>query len=186
MSERDEGFLGRWSRRKIEARNSRAAEPAPSAAPPKPAQREGAATPAQAPRAQEPPQPLPPLESLTPHSDFAPFMRAGVDPSMKGHALKTLFGDPALYPMDGLDVYIDDYTKPDPLPEGWLEKLNQLATLHGEPRVAQSEREEAAEQPREASSPTRDEAPQQRVEAHESDTSIAPGAEADAKNRGAT
>jgi hypothetical protein len=31
--------------------------------------------------------------------------------------------------MDGLDVYIDDYSKPDPLPEGWLEKMNQVARL---------------------------------------------------------
>jgi hypothetical protein len=25
--------------------------------------------------------------------------------------------------MDGLDIYIDDYTKPDPIPEGFLDKL---------------------------------------------------------------
>lgn len=135
MSERDEGFLARWSRRKLESRGA-AAAPAPEAAvPPIGAAQEGTIPPpAQA--AQSEAAPVPPLESLTPHSDFAPFMRAGVDPVTKGEALKTLFSDPALYPMDGLDVYIDDYSKPDPLPPGWLEKLNQLASLHGEPAAA--------------------------------------------------
>jgi uncharacterized protein DUF3306 len=69
-------------------------------------------------------------------------MQRDVDPTLKGRALKTLFGDPALYPMDGLDVYIDDYSKPDPLPEGWLEKLNQLASLDG-PAANPSPAEEA-------------------------------------------
>jgi len=32
--------------------------------------------------------------------------------------------------MDGLDIYIDDYGKPDPLPEGWLQLMNQSKTLH--------------------------------------------------------
>ena len=31
--------------------------------------------------------------------------------------------------MDGLDVYIDDYSKPDPIPESWLGRLNQMARL---------------------------------------------------------
>jgi hypothetical protein len=78
-------------------------------------------------------------------------MREGVDPTVKGQALKTLFSDPALYPMDGLDVYIDDYSKPDPLPEGWLEKLNQYAAMssHNQP-----EREaEASEAPAIPASP---------------------------------
>jgi hypothetical protein len=136
VSERDEGFLARWSRRKIESRGADAA-PAPEAVvPPIGATQVGTAPPAPMEAVPSAAPPVPPLESLTPHSDFAPFMRAGVDPVTKGEALKTLFSDPALYPMDGLDVYIDDYSQPDPLPQGWLEKLNQLATLHGEPAAA--------------------------------------------------
>jgi hypothetical protein len=77
----------------------------------------------------QPPAPLPPVESLTPESDFAPFLREGVEEAVKRRALKTLFQDPRFNVMDGLDVYIDDYSKPDPLPEGWLEKLNQVARL---------------------------------------------------------
>jgi len=139
MSGHDEGFLARWSRRKIESRAARPdASPqpeVPDAAVPRAMPPQDAAPPAPAVPAQSPARELPPLESLTPESDFAPFMRADVDPAVKGEALKTLFSDPALYPMDGLDVYIDDYTKPDPLPPGWLERLNQLASLHGDPAV---------------------------------------------------
>lgn len=58
---------------------------------------------------------LPPIESLTPDSDFAAFMRPGVDESLKRGALKRLFTDPHFNVMDGLDIYIDDYTKPDPV-----------------------------------------------------------------------
>jgi hypothetical protein len=75
------------------------------------------------------PRPLPPVESLTPESDFAAFMRPGVDPSLKRQAFKKLIEDPRYNVMDGLDVYIDDYSKADPLPEGWLEKMNQVRYL---------------------------------------------------------
>jgi len=75
------------------------------------------------------PQPLPPVESLTPDSDFAAFMKPEVDPSLKREAFKKLIEDPRFNVMDGLDVYIDDYSKPDPLPEGWLEKMSQVRYL---------------------------------------------------------
>jgi len=136
MSERDEGFLARWSRRKIESRDTSRAPVEEPAAPNTTAPRDEAPPPPAGALPESAARELPALESLTAHSDFAPFMQAGVDPRVKGEALKTLFSDPALYPMDGLDVYIDDYAKPDPLPEGWLEKLNQLASLHGEPEAA--------------------------------------------------
>jgi hypothetical protein len=56
-------------------------------------------------------------------------MQPDVDPALRRGALKKLFGDPRFNVMDGLDVYIDDYSKPDPLPEGWLEKMTQVARL---------------------------------------------------------
>jgi hypothetical protein len=31
--------------------------------------------------------------------------------------------------MDMMDVYVDDYSKPDPLPESWLGKLEQMSRL---------------------------------------------------------
>jgi hypothetical protein len=152
VSRDDEGFLARWSRRKIDARKAPPAQRPPgqtpsgqTAAPPSPPPAAApAATPGAAPPA-PPPAELPALESLTPHSDFSAFMRPGIDPSLKGEALKTLFSDASLYPMDGLDVYIDDYARPDPLPEGWLERLNQFATLHGEPAAEPKTDEEPNE-----------------------------------------
>jgi len=140
-----EGFIGRWSRKKREAASPMRDRPAaPEVAPPPVAN----AAPAQGIEPPPPggagPQALPPLESLTPHSDFSAFLRPGVEPGTRAQALKTLFGDPALYPMDGLDVYIDDYSKPDPLPEGWLEKLNQFAALDSVPAAEEAARKAEA------------------------------------------
>ena len=120
----DDAFLHRWSKRKHAAnRGEKPAEPAP--APVSPPAPEVNRLPASA----AGPSPLPDVASLTPESDFAPFMREGIPGDVKQRALKTLFQDPRFNVMDGLDVYIDDYSKPDPLPEGWLEQLKQVAYL---------------------------------------------------------
>jgi uncharacterized protein DUF3306 len=132
----DDHFLSRWSRlKKASARAAAGDAPAapghadrivpeaiPGAAPPA-ARAPNVATGGERPAA------LPPVESLTPESDFSPFMRAQVDETLKRRALKTLFQDPRFNVMDGLDVYIDDFSKADPLPEGWLEKMSQMAYL---------------------------------------------------------
>jgi Protein of unknown function (DUF3306) len=134
----DDNFLSRWSRRKIDAktattRDAPAAQhaglppavlPVPTAPPPAPEVKAEA--------------PLPPVESLTFDSDFTAFMRPGVDEALKRTALKTLLQDPRFNVMDGLDVYIDDYSKADPLPDGWLEKLNAFARL-GDHQAAEIE-----------------------------------------------
>ena len=62
-------------------------------------------------------------EALTPEADFTRFVKADVDPGVQRAALKKLFADPQFNVMDGLDVYIDDYNKPDPMPAGMLEKI---------------------------------------------------------------
>ena len=72
---------------------------------------------------------LPPIESLTPGSDFAAFMRPGVDESLKRGALKQLFTDPHFNVMDGLDIYIDDYTRPDPIEPSVARQLLARITL---------------------------------------------------------
>ena len=172
----DEGFLTRWSRRKIQARSTPDTPPPAERAPAGPAATAPAAAPV-------PPAPLPPLESLTPQSDFAPFMRAEVDPALKGQALKALFSDPALYPMDGLDVYIDDYTRADPLPEGWLGKLNQFAALDGPPGGAAPE---GPGEPRvQAPAPEPADGPQAASEAPPSDTPDAEPPSSESMNRSA-
>ncbi len=91
------------------------------------------------------PAPLPPIESLTPESDFTPFMGKDVEGDVRARALKTLFQDPRFNVMDGLDVYIDDYSKPDPLPEGWLEKMNQATRLGDYGAVMEAEEKARAE-----------------------------------------
>ena len=120
----DDNFLSRWSRRKHEANKEPTPAPvepvAPAAAIDSAAAAEGG---------EQAPAELPPLESLTPESDFSPFMKSEVNPATRRAALKTLFQDPRFNVMDGLDVYIDDYSKPDPLPAGWLEKMHQFAAL---------------------------------------------------------
>ncbi|NJS35497.1 MAG: DUF3306 domain-containing protein [Brachymonas sp.] len=63
------------------------------------------------------------VHSLTPASDFKPFMRTDVAPEVKNAAMKQLFKDPHFNVMDMMDVYVDDYYKPDPLPPEMLRKM---------------------------------------------------------------
>ena len=125
----EENFLSRWSRRKSQADASVPEKPkspegsAPGAAATPPAA-VGSATPERAEAA-----PLPPLESLTTESDFSPFMSPEVDGDTRRKALKTLFADPRFNTMDMMDVYVDDYSKPDPIPASWLDNLEQISHL---------------------------------------------------------
>jgi hypothetical protein len=90
-------------------------------------------------------QPPPPTheeaQSHTPQSDFKRFAAADVAPQVKNTALKKLFADPRYNVMDGLDVYIDDYSKPDPMPESML---RQLASAKFLGLFDKEEKEEAA------------------------------------------
>ena len=81
---------------------------------------------------------LPPVESLTIDSDFTAFLQPKVDESVKRQALKRLFADPRFNVMDGLDVYIDDYTKSEPIPPDVLERLMQTFAFNP-PRAAKEE-----------------------------------------------
>jgi hypothetical protein len=69
------------------------------------------------------PSPLPPVETLTFESDFSAFMQPKVEEATRRAALKKLFGAPSFNVMDGLDIYVGDYTQADPMPAGMLEKL---------------------------------------------------------------
>ncbi len=120
----DDDFLRRWARRKSEAKSGVAPASEPSAESPQ----GSVAIPVPA-ETQGPAEPLPPVESLTPESDFRPFMQPDVEPGVRQQALKTLFRSPGFNVMDGLDTYIDDYSKPDPLPASWLAKMNQMERL---------------------------------------------------------
>ena len=51
------------------------------------------------------------------------------DPAVQQAAMQKLFSDPHYNIMDGLDIYIDDYSKPDPIPLEMLKQLNQSQLL---------------------------------------------------------
>ena len=120
------GFLSRWSRRKVEHRSGQA-QPADDKAAALPAAASGVAgtAPDAAAAPPLPPPELPPVESLTPESDFSVFMQPAVEQGVRRAALKKLFADPHFNVMDGLDIYIDDYTQPDPIPDALMKKLYQ-------------------------------------------------------------
>ena len=122
-----EGFLGRWAQRKQAVREGKPlVEPVPQV--PAPAVPVATHAEAQASAlAPEPAAPPPPTlqdtQALTPQSDFRRFVAADVDPEVKHAAMRKLFADPHFNVMDGLDIYIDDYNKPDPLPESMLRQM---------------------------------------------------------------
>ncbi len=134
-------FLSRWSRRKAAVREGKAvaAEPvsppaaspaAPVAVPAKADVKADATAGAVGPEAEAPPAPtLADVAMLKPGDSVARFVARGVDETVKRAALKTLFADPHFNVMDGLDIYIDDYSKPDPIPPDVLRRLRQSETL---------------------------------------------------------
>jgi hypothetical protein len=144
----DDGFLSRWARRKAQAQQAEPAQaPAtatpPVAAPPavatqavaplQPAKAATATATATAPAAAaEAPAP-PTLDDVAQlpadAADFSRFVARGVQPEVKNAALKKLFADPHFNVMDGLDIYIDDYGKPDPLPASMLRQMVQSRFL---------------------------------------------------------
>jgi hypothetical protein len=118
MSEEKQDFLRRWSRLKKEA----------------------AAAPEVKNEIIEKPVELPALDSLTFESDFKAFMHAKVEEGVKRAALKKLFADPRFNVMDGLDTYIDDYTKSDPISDELLSQLDHARrTLMGPPKDQDAE-----------------------------------------------
>ena len=165
-----EGFFSRWSQRKEAVRKGEevAKEPVrvhvPSSPSPQPSPQRG--------EGEKPPLPLagegrgegepreeaspPTLEdvhSLTKDSDFTRFTRPDVDPEVKNAAMKKLFSDPHFNTMDGLDVYIDDYGKPDPLPPAMLRQLASAQFLGFFDEEKEKEAHAGEESPTDRASP---------------------------------
>jgi hypothetical protein len=144
-----EKFVSRWSRLKQEAR-----EP--------PQQR-----PAEERREEKGPAPeLPPVEKLTFDSDYRKFFHPKVGEDLRRAALKKLFSDPHFNVMDGLDVYIEDYSKADPIPAAMLAGMQTAQQIiewakGEEPERKPTERGESApgEPPALAEQPRTDPAP---------------------------
>lgn len=109
----EEGFLSRWSRRKLntgdDAADGEQALPADAA----PAAGEGeppAAAPGEA--AEAPPKTdadMPPLESIDGDSNLSDFFSSGVSEALRKAALRKLFHLPKYNVLDGLNDYDDDF-----------------------------------------------------------------------------
>ena len=132
MSDDNEAFLQRWSRLKRETREAPPQEPgAPPAA-----------------AAEQKLPELPPVEQLTPQSDFKPFMGAQVDLETRRAALKKLFGDSHFNEPDLFEPYSADLTGGEPIPMEMLKTLNQARRLlFDEPEKASQAAAEPAAQP---------------------------------------
>jgi len=100
-----EPFLARWSRLKREA----------------PAEKNDAAP--------APPAAVPPIEKLTPGSDFAAFMNPKVKDELRRLALKKLFSDPHFNVPDPFEPYSRDWTVGEPISEELLATLNQARSV---------------------------------------------------------
>lgn len=137
-----ESFLSRWSRRKIEEKAADKAvvssvdgdiqAPNSSIGGPSGAKMAGTPLPERTlPSETEQKAPLPAIDSLTVDADFSPFMARDVDPALRNQAMKKLFTDPhyQFENMDKLDIYIDDYSKSDPIPLEILKKMYQSRAL---------------------------------------------------------
>ena len=143
---KDGNFFGRWSQRKVQARHEDlpAGEPNKPIKPAEPAESaESAAKVSQAPAGspiaatgnglQSDAATQPTLEDvakLTVDSDYSAFAARNVDSKIRNAAMRKLFaGDPHFNVMDGLDVYIDDYSVGVPIPKSMMRQMVQARFL---------------------------------------------------------
>jgi hypothetical protein len=125
MSTQDEkeDFLHRWSRRKHEQKNL-------------PEKKEEAPAPQ-----------LPPVDKLTPESDFTGFMHPKVDDALRRVALKKLFRDPHFNLPDPYEAYSGDWTGGEPIPPEMMATLNQAKQWLFDEKKDAEKGEVAAQEP---------------------------------------
>lgn len=162
-----ENFFGRWSRRKQEAREEVLPPPAveeaekpvdarvETAAPLPEVRHPTAALSAEGQQEEAPPPTLADAEALTPESDFRPFVGRNVAPEVKNTAFKKLFADPQFNVMDGLDTYVDDYSKSTPIPDSVLRQMASAKFL----KLFEHEEEEQAKKIEEPAETPQDDVP---------------------------
>jgi len=142
VAEEKEKFLSRWSRLKSESKEL--------------AQRKG--------DKEETPAPvLPPVENLTPESDFTGFMHPKVEDALRRAALKKLFSDPHFNVPDPYEPFSGDWTGGEPISEEMLATLNQARTLLFNKEEKKDEQETSAN--RDAAEPL----PEQKTESKDDD-----------------
>jgi len=130
--EKKEAFLQRWSRLKKE-------------------------TPVQE-KDEKPAPALPPVDKLTPESDFSGFMHPKVEDALRRVALKKLFSDPHFNLPDPYEAYSGDWTVGEPIPEEMLATLNQAQRLlFSDKKEEEKAKEEATaeEKPKQPDEPGR-------------------------------
>jgi hypothetical protein len=106
MAQDKESFAARWSRLKLEEKQELPEKVDDSPAPV-----------------------LPPVDKLTPESDFSLFMHPKVTDAVRRVALKKLFSDPHFNVPDLNEAYSGDWTGGEPIPDEMLKTLNQARTL---------------------------------------------------------
>jgi uncharacterized protein DUF3306 len=133
--EKKEAFLSRWSRLKNEP----------------PAEKK-----------EDTPKPtLPPVDKLTPESDFTGFMHPKVEDALRRVALKKLFSDPHFNLPDPYEAYSGDWTVGEPIPEEMLATLNQAQRLLFSEKKDEKEAKEevsAEEKPKQPDEPGKQDA----------------------------
>jgi uncharacterized protein DUF3306 len=145
VAEEKEKFLSRWSRLKRENESKLPEKKQESAS-------------------NETPAPvLPPVEQLTPESDFTGFMHPKVEDALRRVALKKLFSDPHFNVPDPYEPFSGDWTGGEPISEEMLATLNQARTLLFNKEEKKDEQETSAN--RDAAEPL----PEQKTESKDDD-----------------
>ena len=121
MSDEKERFLARWSRLKNEP----------------PAEK----------KEEAPPPSLPPVDELTPDSDYSGFMHPKVEDALRRVALKKLFSDPHFNVPDPFEPFSGDWTGAEPISEEMLASLNQAKTLLFSDQKKEEEKTQTAAAP---------------------------------------
>ncbi len=176
MAETEDGFLARWSRRKLEAKSGAAqASPEPverkpdgvgadGGAPVPPSHREPPAQAADQPPPEDseiPIEDLPPIESINADTDLTPWLKRKVPEMWKQAALRRAWAaDPAIATFIGPVEYGWDWNAPGGVPGfGPLQATDNVAALLAQAIGAPREEEaDMANEPREvaaAASPSR-------------------------------
>jgi len=140
VAEEKEKFLSRWSRLKSESKDL-------------PQKKEETPAPV-----------LPPLDKLTPESDFTGFMHPKVEDALRRAALKKLFSDPHFNVPDPYEPFSGDWTGGEPISEEMLATLNQARTLLFNNKEEKKDAQETAAN-RDAAEPL----PEQKTESKDDD-----------------
>ena len=90
--------------------------------------------------------PLPPVDQLTPESDFSGFMNPKVEDALRRVALKKLFSDPHFNIPDPYEAYSGDYTGGEPIPPAMLATLEQMKALLKTPPAETAKKEISQEE----------------------------------------